>query len=103
MRPTLVILAWDLCNEPFNSGDTAAYLPWLTHTYKLAKTLGAEQPLGVSVGASVGHLRDVEPCSDVLMIHPYFAESCKMGCRQSLCGQAQQAFCWPFGDLLGIA
>ena len=70
------ILAWDLCNEPFNSGDAGSYVPWLQHTYKLAKTLGAKQPVGVSVGASVGHLKHVEPFSDILMIHPYFASNC---------------------------
>ena len=69
------ILAWDLCNEPFNSGASSTYAPWLQHTYNLAKTLGAEQPIGVSVGADVGSLQLVEACSDVLMIHPYFAAS----------------------------
>lgn len=69
------ILAWDLCNEPFNNG-VDVYLPWLAHTYKLGKDLGAKQPIGVSVGASVGHLELVNSFSDVLMIHPYFATTC---------------------------
>lgn len=67
------ILAWDLCNEPFNNGSAGTYVPWLQHTYNLAKTLGAEQPIGVSVAFSIGQLQLVESCSDVLMIHPYFA------------------------------
>ena len=71
------ILAWDLCNEPFNSGTADTYAPWLRHTYGLAKKLGAKQPIGVSVGPSAGHLSHVEPCSDVLMIHPYFASKHK--------------------------
>lgn len=68
------ILAWDLCNEPFNNGREV-YLDWLKHTYSLGKKLGAKQPIGVSVGTSVGDLGAVEPMSDVLMIHPYFAAS----------------------------
>ena len=66
------ILAWDLCNEPFNNGREV-YVPWLRHTYQTAKALGAQQPVGVSVQASVEDLKLVEPFSDVLMIHPYFA------------------------------
>lgn len=66
------ILAWDLCNEPFNNGREV-YLGWLRHTHQTAKTLGARQPIGTSVAASLEDLRLVEPFSDVLMIHPYFA------------------------------
>ena len=66
------ILAWDLCNEPFNSGQDV-YLEWLRHTYQLGKRLGAVQPIGVSVGAALEQVQLVEPFSDVLMIHPYFA------------------------------
>jgi hypothetical protein len=69
------ILAWDLCNEPFNNGRDV-YLPWLAHTYKLGKELGARQPMGVSVGATVGDLESVARFSDILMIHPYFATTC---------------------------
>ena len=68
------ILAWDLCNEPFNNGRDV-YVGWLKHTYNLGKTFGAKQPIGVSVAASVGDLQLVNPVSDVLMIHPYFAAS----------------------------
>jgi hypothetical protein len=66
------ILAWDLCNEPFNSGREV-FLEWLRHTYRLGKTLGAKQPMGVSICNLVADLPMVEPFSDVLMIHPYFA------------------------------
>jgi hypothetical protein len=62
------ILAWDLCNEPFNNGREV-FVEWLKHTYHLGKTLGAKQPISVSAG----DLPLVEPFSDVLMIHPYFA------------------------------
>jgi hypothetical protein len=66
------ILAWDLCNEPFNNGREV-YVPWLRHTCESAKVLGARQPVGVSVAPSLEDLCLVEPLSDVLMIHPYFA------------------------------
>ena len=66
------ILAWDLCNEPFNNGGEA-YLEWLRNTYQTAKALGATQPVGVSVAATMEQIKQIEPCSDVLMIHPYFA------------------------------
>jgi hypothetical protein len=68
------ILAWDMCNEPFNNGREV-YVDWLKHTYHLGKKFGATQPIGVSVGPSVGDLQTVESFSDVLMIHPYFAAS----------------------------
>jgi hypothetical protein len=69
------VLAWDLCNEPFNNGRET-FVEWLKHTYRLGKRLGARQPMGVSVCVgSTADLQLVEPCSDVLMIHPYFAET----------------------------
>jgi hypothetical protein len=69
------ILAWDMCNEPFNSGMSAIFVEWLNHTYAEGKQLGAGQPIGTSVGPELKHLRLIEPCSDILMIHPYFAAS----------------------------
>ena len=66
------ILAWDLCNEPFNNGREV-YVAWLRHTYETAKSLGVQQPVGVSIAPTLDDLRLVEPFSDVLMIHPYFA------------------------------
>jgi hypothetical protein len=93
------ILAWDLCNEPFNSGSASTYTPWLQHTYNLAKTLGAEQPIGVSVGADVGSLQLVAACSDVLMIHPYFASGANwssLNAYAAKCGKGLLATecCW---------
>ena len=91
------ILAWDLCNEPFNSGSTEPYIPWLQHTYNMAKTLGAEQPIGVSVG--VGQLSYVEAFSDVLMIHPYFASSVNWDSVKAFASEHNKALlatetCW---------
>ncbi len=67
------ILVWDLCNEPFNNGDRELFVSWLTHTYQICKRLGAQQPIGVSVQASLELLDLVEEISDVLLIHPYYA------------------------------
>lgn len=66
------ILAWDICNEPFNS-SCEHMEPFLENTYHLAKALGVKQALGISVSASLIQVKKVEPFSDVLMIHPYFA------------------------------
>jgi len=66
------ILLWDLCNEPHNNPHIKLTLEWLTHTYKTCKSLGATQPIGVSVQSQ---LKDVEAISDVFLIHPYGAAS----------------------------
>ncbi len=92
------ILAWDLCNEPFNNGRDV-YLGWLRHTYQVAKDLGARQPIGVSVAASLEHLRLVEPFSDVLMIHPYFAPQVSWDAVQAFAAEKGKALlatecCW---------
>ena len=68
------ILAWDLCNEPHNNGNFQLTLEWLTHSYKLCKSLGAKQPVSVSVQGGLGQLNAVEAISDLFMIHPYFAK-----------------------------
>jgi hypothetical protein len=77
------VLAWDLCNEPFNNGREP-FVNWLNHTYYLAKKLGAQQSIGVSVAAAIGDLQTVEPFSDVLMVHPYFADRVDWGPLQDL-------------------
>ena len=68
------LLAWDLCNEPFNS-DAPAILPWLMDIYQSGKRLGAKKPIGVSIGAGMDSAAKVDACSDILMIHPYFAKN----------------------------
>ena len=67
------VLIWDLCNEPFNSGAPDLFLEWLTYLYRLCKTLGATQPIGISDGATVEEVQAVEAISDVLLPHLYFA------------------------------
>jgi len=72
------LLAWDLCNEPFNS-NTTAMVPWLEDIYHSAKRLGAQKPIGISIGAGLDVAEQVAACSDVLMIHPYFAkQNCEL-------------------------
>jgi hypothetical protein len=76
------IFAWDLCNEPFSYNclpDTipqivfAEYL-WLEKMYNTAKQCRAQAP--ITVGIHMGHglegIRQVEPISDILSIHPYW-------------------------------
>jgi hypothetical protein len=73
------ILLWDLCNEPHNNGTISLTLDWLTHTRKTCKQLGATQPIGVSVCSRLQGIKDFEPISDVLLIHPYFANKQPLG------------------------
>ena len=67
------ILVWDLCNEPFNNGDKAVFVEWLTQTYETCKEVGANQPIGVGIQGSPEQLELVDPISDVITVHPYFA------------------------------
>ncbi len=76
------ILAWDLCNEPFSYSCPPRDIPdivdaeyaWLERTYGIAKRCGAEAP--ITVGIHPGHglegIRQIEPISDILSIHPYW-------------------------------
>jgi hypothetical protein len=68
------ILAWDLCNEPHNSGNWQLTHEWLTHCYKLCKEMGASQPVSVSVQGGLEQLNAVDPISDLFLIHPYFSK-----------------------------
>jgi hypothetical protein len=90
------ILAWDLCNEPHNNCSWPLVLEWLTHAYGLCKTLGATQPVSVSVQSQV---ESVEAISDFFMIHPYFAQADKLGkivafARQKNKGVLATECCW---------
>ncbi|MBN2307677.1 MAG: cellulase family glycosylhydrolase [Candidatus Hydrogenedentes bacterium] len=71
------ILLWDLCNEPFNNARSDACIAtvqaWLEKVYAACKDLGAQAPIGVGVGPDMSRLRRVEPISDVLTFHPYYA------------------------------
>ncbi len=76
------ILAWDLCNEPFSYNCPPQSIPevvsaefaWLERMYRIVKGCGALAP--VTVGIHAGHgldgIRQIEPISDILSIHPYW-------------------------------
>jgi len=76
------IFAWDLCNEPFSyncsprdiSEIVNAEYASLERLYRIAKRCGARAP--VTVGIHPGHgldgIRQIEPISDILSIHPYW-------------------------------
>ena len=76
------ILAWDLCNEPFSYGCDPSDMPditraeyaWLERTYDIAKRCGARAPITVGIHAAqrMDGIRQIEPISDILSIHPYW-------------------------------
>ncbi len=76
------ILAWDICNEPFAyscpPGDIpdilAAEYAWLASIYGIAKQCGAQAPMtvGIHAGHGLDGIRQIEPISDILSIHPYW-------------------------------
>ena len=71
------ILLWDLCNEPFNSSRCEAsnrvILEWLERVRQKCKACGVRAPLAVGSTPSIDAMRTVEPLSDVITFHPYFA------------------------------
>ena len=76
------VLAWDLCNEPFAYSCPVDTIPeivkaeyaWLESLYGLCKRLGAMAPVtvGIHPGHGVDGIRQIEPLSDILSIHPYW-------------------------------
>jgi len=78
VRPFLVderILAWDLCNEPFNSGREDAFTPWLTDLHRFVKDAGASVPVTIGVPPDRRQFELVEPLCDVLTPHLYGASA----------------------------
>lgn len=81
------ILAWDICNEPFAYSRPPAEMPdivqaefeWLKAMYDTCKRLGATAPLTVGIHFGHGHegIKQIEPISDVLTIHPYWRPKSK--------------------------
>mgnify|MGYP001361030171 CR=1 FL=1 len=71
------ILLWDLCNEPFNSAGCDAskkvILEWLERVRRRCKECGVKAPLSVGSVPSMDAIRLLEPVSDVITFHPYFA------------------------------
>ena len=76
------IFAWDLCNEPFAYNCPPKNIPdivkaeyaWLKKTYGIAKRCGAQAPITVGIHFEHGGdgIRQIEPISDILSIHPYW-------------------------------
>ena len=73
------ILLWDLCNEPFNSAlcdaSRQAVLGWLKNVYWACKRLGALAPITVGSIPDLNSIRLLEPISDVITFHPYYARN----------------------------
>ncbi len=71
------ILLWDLCNEPFNSCRCEAsrqlILAWLGRVRDRAKEIGVTAPMAVGATPAMDAIRMLEPLSDVITFHPYFA------------------------------
>ncbi|NLX07067.1 MAG: cellulase family glycosylhydrolase [Phycisphaerae bacterium] len=71
------ILLWDLCNEPFNNVPAEEsrkhVLDWLTRLSQRCKSLGAASPLCVGHVPSLAEIERIEPISDVITFHPYYA------------------------------
>ncbi|MBN1246677.1 MAG: hypothetical protein JXC32_03425 [Anaerolineae bacterium] len=76
------IFAWDLCNEPFSYSCAPEKVPeivqaeyaWLARMYTIAKRCGAQAPItvGIHAGHGLAGIRQIEPVSDILSIHPYW-------------------------------
>jgi endo-1,4-beta-mannosidase len=71
------ILLWDLCNEPFNSvacePSQKTVLDWLGRVRGHLKEVGVAAPLGVGCVPAIDAMRTIEPLSDVITFHPYYA------------------------------
>ncbi|MFW5799155.1 MAG: cellulase family glycosylhydrolase [Planctomycetota bacterium] len=71
------VLLWDLCNEPMNStqaeGDKQVIYNWLVRVHDRIKEMGAAAPICVGAIPSVVQVEMLEPISDVITWHPYYA------------------------------
>ena len=71
------ILLWDLCNEPFNSACCDAskkvFLDWLHRIHRACRGFGVKAPIAVGSVPSMESIRLLEPISDVITFHPYYA------------------------------
>ncbi len=65
------VFAWDLCNEPFNSGREDIFLPWLRALRDHVKQNGAVAPITIGTPPSLGHMKMIEPLCDILTPHLY--------------------------------
>jgi len=66
------VLAWDLYNEPGNSGQGTKSLPLLKAAFAWARAAGPSQPLTVGVWRDIKALSDFQlAASDVVTFHNY--------------------------------
>lgn len=66
------VLAWDLYNEPGNSGQGAASLPLLKKAFEWARSVAPEQPLTAGVWFGDRTLNDFQLSeSDIVTFHNY--------------------------------
>lgn len=65
------VIAWDLCNEPFNCAEFENTRKWLEFIRTEVAQMQPKAPVGISVSGCGSEMERVEPLSDVLMIHPY--------------------------------
>jgi endo-1,4-beta-mannosidase len=82
------ILLWDLCNEPFNNaGDNRSkttIFNWLKKVYAECKSLGVNAPLSVGSVPDMDTIRFLEPVSDLITFHPYFAWNAWIAMKEQL-------------------
>lgn len=72
------ILLWDLCNEPFNSTANSSeardiIFNWLQIIYQISKNFDSKCKISVGSIPSMESVKILEPISDVITIHPYYA------------------------------
>lgn len=71
------VLLWDLCNEPTNSTnserDHAAIIQWLAAMRRCVRAHAPTAPICVGAVPLLDQVKLVEPISDVVTWHPYYA------------------------------
>ena len=71
------ILLWDLCNEPFNNAPSSEakdiIFNWLQRIYQASKKFGSKCKISVGSVPNMESVKMLEPISDVITIHPYYA------------------------------
>ena len=88
------VLLWDLCNEPFSSTSLLSgqsqnairvWRVWLDNVYRACKDFGAKAPICVGSIPEMESVQLLEPISDVLTFHPYYAWNAWMPKKEDFC------------------
>lgn len=85
------IFAWDLCNEPFNSGREELFLPWLELLADRCGMHNVTAPITVGVSPSIHDLETTEPFCGLLSPHLYFCSGSADDYRQIVKNVAEYA------------